>query len=384
MTYIRQTDNKVSTDNSTTTPLNAAAVFTGTWEDVSAYQSIVVAVSTDQNGTFSVQFSPDGTNVDSTLTRYYRTGQIEAPHRFTVARKYARVVFTNTSASNQGHLRLQTTLGDKQQLNVPIDATMAQDYDALAVRPTDYNYEVALGRRQGATTWNKFGYNSDLDTGTEIVAAFGGTFTILSAASTLTIVSSSTDDDGSPAGTGANTITITGIDANYAAQTEVVTLNGTTSVVTSSTWLGINRAAVSLSGSGQSNAGLITITATTGGSTQATIPVGEGTTQQAFFFTQADHIGLADTLTSNAEKLGGGGTPKVTFKGWLYNSVTNTKTLIYRKLLDTVTENTSTLVPSQPFVIPEKSCLYFEATTDLNDTTVAIRFSLIEVRDVDA
>jgi hypothetical protein len=274
--------------------------------------------------------------------------------------------------------------GEKAELNAPTDSVLAQDFDATVVRPTDYHYEVALGRRQGATTWNKFGYNLDVDIGTEVVAAFGGTFTILSAASTLTIVSSSANDDGSPAGTGANTITIYGIDANYISQTETVTLNGTTNVVTATTWLGINRVAVSLAGSGQANAGLITITATTGGSTQATIPIGEGTSQQSIFFTQADHIALADTLVLNAEKTGGGSSPKVTFKGWMLNSVTNSKTLIFRQLMDTSAENTTTILPSQPFAIPEKTCLYFEATTDTNDTTVAVRFSLIEVRDVDA
>jgi len=282
------------------------------------------------------------------------------------------------------YLRASVIYGSQHDLNSPTDSVMPQHFDASSVRPTNFNYEVALGRRDGYTTWNKFGYNADIDIGTEIVASFGGTFTILTSASTLTIVSSSIADDGSPAGTGANTILITGIDANYVAQSETVTLNGTSNVVTATTWLGINRAQVTLSGSGQTNAGTITITATTGGSTQGQIPTGEGTTQQCIFFTQADHKVVADTLKINAEKTSGGSTPKVTFKGWLFNSVTNTKYLIFRQLMDTSVENSFTLIPSQPFVIPEKCCLYFEATTDTNDTQVSVRFSLLEVRDFDA
>lgn len=144
-----QLGNTIVSSNSSTTPLNASATFTGSWVDVSAFNSIVVAVKTDQNGTFTIQFSPDGTNADSTLTRYYRTDQIEAPHRFTITRRYARVTFTNTSASNQTLFRLQTTVGDATELNAPIDGVMAQDFDAIATRPTEYRAEVALDSSGG-------------------------------------------------------------------------------------------------------------------------------------------------------------------------------------------------------------------------------------------
>ena len=155
--------NLISTINSTDTLLNAGATFTGTGEDVSRFSSVIVAVKTDQDGTYTVEFSNDNTNWDSVLTRYYRTGQIEAPHRFTITRKYCRVTFENTSASNQTYLRLQTVYGEKNDLNAPTDSNLAQDFDAIVVRPTKYEYETALGRRQGSTTWNMFGYNTDVD-----------------------------------------------------------------------------------------------------------------------------------------------------------------------------------------------------------------------------
>jgi hypothetical protein len=385
MTFIPNDIGTVDANNSTSTLLNAAAVFTGTATDVSTYSDMVISVATDQHGTYTIQFSTDGTNWDSTLTRYYRTDQINVPHRFAITRKYMRVTFTNTSASNQTYLRLQTILGSTGDLNIPTDSVMSQDYDATVVRPTKFEYEVALGRRQGNTTWNKFGYNADVDTAaTEVIAAFGGAFTPLTTASTLTIVSASVDDDGSPAGTGANSIVIIGVNANRVAQTEVVTLNGTTNVVTSTTWLGINRAAVYLAGSNLANVGTITITATTGGTTQATIPTGEGSTQQAIFFTQDNHNFLADFLSINVEKTGGGATPKCRIKGWVFSAVSNAKYLVYNALIDTAADSSKTINPSQPFVIGEKSCLWFEATTDTNDTFVSCRFSGIEIKDVDA
>jgi len=372
----------VDAGNSSTTPLNNAAVYTGTWIDVSAFTDISVSIKTDQNGTYSVQYSPDASNVDSTLTRYYRTGQIEPPHVFKNCRKYARVVFTNDSGANQTYLRLQSMIGNRGQLNAPCDSTLSQDYDANVVRPTSFNYEVALGRRQGYTTWNKFGYNADVDTGTEIIASFGGTFTPLTTASTLSIVSTSIEDDS--AGTGARSIVVYGVDASRNEQTEVVALDGTTPVVTSTTWLGINRISVYLAGSTLNNVGVVTATAVTGGAIQAQMPAGEGTTQQAIFFTFASHTLLADFLALNAEKTGGGASPKVRIKGWVYSAVSAAKYNVFNQLIDTSAENSVIINPPQPFVIGEKSCLWFEATTDTNDTFVSCRFSGIQARAVSA
>lgn len=272
---------QVSTGNSTTTLLAAAAVFTGVWEDVSGYDSVVIAAKTDQDGSYSVQFSPDGVNADSSLTRYYRTAKINAPHRFTITRKYCRIVFTNDSASDQTYLRMQTSYGDKADLNAPCDSIVAQDFDATIVRPTNYNAEVALGRRQGASLWNKFGYNENVSIGTEAIVSWGGTFTPLTTATTISIVSDSTaDDDG---GTGCNSVVLYGLDANRDEVIEVVTLDGTTPVVTTSTWLGINRVAMFLCGTGKVNAGTITATAVTDASTMAQMPASGGVTQQCIF-----------------------------------------------------------------------------------------------------
>ncbi len=378
-------DSFVSEANSTTTPLASGATFTGTWTDALKYPSVIVSTRTDQNGTWTVQFSPDGVNVDSTLTRYYHTDHIEVPHRFTMTRRYFRVTFTNTSASDQTYIRLQTILGPQEELNIPVDAVMAQDYDATSVRPTNFIYEVALGRRQGATTWNKWGYNADIDTASEeTIWSPGGRITPLTTASTLTVVSSSANDDGDPAGTGARSIIVYGIDANRLSQTEVVTLNGTTNVVTSTTWLGINRIAIYLAGSLGVNDGTITATATTGGSTQAQIPAGQGSSQQAVFFTQANHQALADWLLINVNKIAGGTQPVVTIKAWVYSLVSGSRYEVFRHVIDTAVENSVELKPSQPFIIGEKSLLEFTATTDTNNTVASIRFSIIEFRDVDA
>lgn len=372
---------KVSTVNSSSTVLTAATslVFTGEWEDVSAFPSLTVAVETDQDGVFSIEFSPDGVNQDSTLTRYYTIGQIHPPHRFTVTRKYARVVFT--TAVDQTYFRLQTLLGAQIELNAPCDSTVSQDFDATVVRPTNYNAEVALGRRQGATLWNKFGYNLDVDTAIpEVVASWGGAFTPLLTATTISIVSTSTaDDDGS---TGCNSVVLYGLDANRDEVIEVVTLNGTTPVVTTSTWLGLNRVAMFLCGTGMVNAGTITATAVTGSTTMAQMPVGEGVTQQCIFHVPRNHHYIMEWLTINV--LNRAKDAELTIKVWVYSTVNNGKQVVYSEDIDTSKTNDITESPPLPFPVDGNSVIWIEATTDKNDIIVNGRFSGILVRDADA
>lgn len=367
-------------DNSTSTLLTNGSVFTGEWADVGDYDTISVAVKTDQNGYYSVQFSPDGTNVDSTLTRYYRTNQIEAPHNFTITRRYARVVFTNDSGSDQTYLRLQTLLGSRPALNAPIDSTLAQDFDATVTRPTDYNTEVALGLRQGHTLWNKFGYNPDVDVGTEVVASWGGTFTPLTTATEISIVSTDIADDAG--GTGCNSVYIYGIDENRNEAIKYYELNGTTPVVTTGdSWLGINRIAMFLCGTGQVNAGTITATAVTGGSTMGQMPAGGGVTQQCIFHVPAGHTFVAEWIRINVlNKLKDA---ELTLKMWVYSSVSNGKQEVYRVEIDTQVNNDIDESPLLPFPITASTVVWLECTSNKADVSVNARFSGVLVRDND-
>ena len=368
-----------SSGNSTSTLLTASSTFTGAWEDVSAYSNVCVAAKTDQDGTLVVEFSPDGTNADSTLTSYYRTGRIEAPRNYTVTRKYVRVSFTNTSTSAQTYLRLQTSYGAKPQLNAPIDGTLAQNFDAIITRPTDFRYEVATNRRQGLETWNKWGYNTAIGTSEETIWEPGGLFVPLTSAETLTLVS--TDANDADGDTGARGVVIYGVDGNWDAQIEVVLLDGTTPVVTSGTWLGVNRVALYSAGSSKANEGEIAITATTAGTTQATIPAGLGVTQQCVFFVPRGYTMLVDWIFVNGVALTGGGNATLTVNGWVTSAVSNARYQIMSVDIPTsLTQITLGLV--HPFPIGEKSI--FELTGEASSGSMSAkgRFSGIIVRSV--
>jgi hypothetical protein len=241
---------------------------------------------------------------------------------------------------------------------------------------SSYKYETALGHIPGSTTWNSFGYNSDVSVGTEIVATRGGTFTPMKTASTLTIVSSSSQD--SSGGTGASSVIIYGLDVNRLTQLQVITLTGTTPVVTTTSWLGVNRIAVYLSGASVSNVGTITCTATVGGLSRGIIQPTDGTTQMSLFYTQAGHTALLDWATFNADRIAGGQEPIIIFKVYVYSAVSGSRYLVARLVIHTVTTSFIDLNPSQPLVIGESSCIWVEATTDKDATEVSSRLSLIE------
>ena len=122
----------------------------------------------------------------------------------------------------------------------------------------------------------------------------------MTTARTMSVVSTSIQDD--VGGTGATYVIIYGINASRLAQTVVLEMNGTTPAVTTETWLGINRIAVYLCGSSNTNVGTITATATTDATVQGQIPIGSGTTQQCIFFTQDNHQVLIKFISISAAR----------------------------------------------------------------------------------
>ena len=367
-----------STVNSTTTLLTAGSTFTGTAEE-NSYADVMVDVKTDQNGTFYLEFSSDGTNWDSSLSYQYDTARINPPHILVKADRYFRVRFTNDSASDQTYLRLTTYYGAFNKLTASINGTLSENFDALATRPTDYRSEVAMGKRQGRSLWNKFGYNNDVDIGTEVVASWGGTFTPLTTATTMTISSTSANDI--TGGTGCQTVVIYYIDANRNEQILVQAMNGTTPIVTVVTSLGINRVAMYLCGTGKKNAGTINVTATTGGSTMAQMPALGGVTQQCIFHVSANHNFNTEWLFINVLNRGKNAT--LTVKLWVYSAVSNGTQEVFKIDIDTaVTNQPLNLNPNLPFPISEKSVIWLECTSDKNDVIVNARFSGILERIV--
>jgi hypothetical protein len=161
---------------------------------------------------------------------------------------------------------------------------------------TSEPFELQVARRQIAWHYNvhKFGFNSDVDDSLETVWAQGGLYSYLAAATQLSISSSSTAD--TSAGTGARTVTLFGLDADYNEISETVTLNGQTAVTSTNSYLRIYRMLVRSAGSGGQNAGVIyagtgTVTSGVPANKYATIAIGDNQTLMALWTVPAGHTG---------------------------------------------------------------------------------------------
>lgn len=108
------------------------------------------------------------------------------------------------------------------------------------------------------------------------------TYVFPAAAQQMAVVSSSADD--AAAGTGARSVEIHYLDANYAPHQITVTLNGTTPVLTVPTnILRINRFHVYSAGSGGTAAGNISVTNVAGTVTYAALTAGRNVARQAIY-----------------------------------------------------------------------------------------------------
>jgi len=163
--------------------------------------------------------------------------------------------------------------------------------DLLSMASTNFYFEVSAGNVADHSSVNKFGRatDADADVDCDIWDRCNTTdnqdeWTAPTAARAHAIASTSSSDDGSPAGTGAQKVRVYGLTSWSSAETsEVVVMNGTSDVNTSSSYVIIHRIKVTEWGSAGPNVGTITATAATDGTVTAQINAGEGQTQMAIY-----------------------------------------------------------------------------------------------------
>lgn len=155
---------------------------------------------------------------------------------------------------------------------------------------TDPALETGKGLVSGSSALLKFGRNPDVDTGGyEDVWDGGATWVAPTEARVHDVVSSSANDDA--AGTGARTVVVIGLNGSYAVTTETVTMDGTTPVATSNSYVIIYRMYVATAGSGGGNDGNITATAQTDATVTAQITTGYNQTLMAVYQVPTGYTG---------------------------------------------------------------------------------------------
>lgn len=117
---------------------------------------------------------------------------------------------------------------------------------------------VSRGLVIGSSRIQKTSYNPSVGTSEETIWNESGTIVSYPAAATTMTVSSSSAAD-TAAGTGARTVTVQGLDADFNVQSETVTLNGQSAVTTVNSYIRMNILTVITAGTGAKNAGIIYI-----------------------------------------------------------------------------------------------------------------------------
>ena len=133
---------------------------------------------------------------------------------------------------------------------------------------------AGLGLIPGWEVIRLFGMNAAVVTGNQEMWPPGTARVLPTAAGVVSVVSDDAADDGSPAGLGAWTVQVRGLDENYERITEIVTLNGISAVTTTAEFLRVTELYVITAGTDETNAG--NISASIGGDLQQYIELGEG------------------------------------------------------------------------------------------------------------
>ena len=240
---------------------------------------------------------------------------------------------------------------------------------------------AAAGEIDGITVVHKFGSNEDVDVGTEVVWEHGNGLSYLAAATVLNVTSLDNTADVA-AGTGARTILIEGLDENWEEISETVTLNGQTIVATTKSFIRVNRAYVTTSGTGEVNAGdihIFTGTETAGQPDDLTkvygsIAADHGQTLQAFYTVPAGKTAflLHGHMSTDAAA-------KPVQGKMFIRTDADVETSGWRVQYDFKTPNLFMKNFQIPSAIPEKTDIKVEATADANNTYVSAGFDLLLV-----
>lgn len=234
-----------------------------------------------------------------------------------------------------------------------------------------FGLQVARGQIQGHTSFQVFGYNPDLDTVEESVWPDGSVVPHPTTASVLTIVS--TDAADASAGTGARTVFIEGLDGSYNVVSETVTLNGTTGVTTTNSYMYVNAFTVLTVGSGGVNAGEITAKVNT--TLYDLIAVGYNNRTTAHYCVPA---GYSAYMTSGVITAGqASGSTSVT----AYLKQHGPDGIVRIGAVSTLNNGSVQYDFEPPYRIPEKNCIGATAIGSANNNSVSAFFNITLIKE---
>ncbi len=242
----------------------------------------------------------------------------------------------------------------------------------------DIYLDAARGKN-GFSFVHKFGHTPNASTTSNPIWSEGGAYTYLTTAKFLKVASDDTND--SSASTGARTVTITGLDGNYAQQEETISLGGFVGITSANSYLRIFRMKVSTAGNSDTAEGKIvalpdqagsTFTAagvpTTTSNVLAAMATGTNQTRMAIYTVPASYTaymtGAYASVSENNEA-------EITYVQREENSVFQVKGTFH------IFRNNFSYDPKVPVPIPSKTDIELRASGSTSSADVAAGFDLL-------
>jgi hypothetical protein len=235
----------ISGGNSTITPTTS---FTGTAEQNDQPEVMVSCYSDDQAGTLYFDFSVNGTDWRTFPSSGFIVGA--GVHHFHTAVKgprYFRMRWVSSVAPTT--LQIYVYYGTFRQPSAPMNQPLGLDADAIVVRPTLSWLDVSRGLVNGLGTVKKFGRNPSVGT-SFVPISLGGVYQVPQAAGATTLrIKAGGNANDTAAGSGAQEVTLEGLDENFNSLIETVaTAGASASSATTGTFTRLFRIYVSKSG----------------------------------------------------------------------------------------------------------------------------------------
>ena len=225
-----------------------------------------------------------------------------------------------------------------------------------------FDLQVARGQITGHSTVNIYGFGSAITTATIPAWENATAYTFPAAATSMNLVST-VNTGGDKTGT---TILIQGLDASYTAITETLTLNGTTVVATTKSFLRINNMSVASVTGGAAPTGVITLKDPTNTTTYAQIAASFGRSQMSIYTVPAGNTFYLSRIDAYSAA-NGSSADYITYSNTTYSS---TGVVQYTQQAPFVGNYHAQRVMPRPFL--QKTDIVLRFKTSANTYAVAV------------
>lgn len=241
-----------------------------------------------------------------------------------------------------------------------------------------FELQVARGQIQGHRSFAVFGFNPDVDTTQVSVWPLPSLISFPSSAIQMTVSSTSAND--TSAGTGARTVVVQGLDANYNEVTETVTMNGQTAVTMTASLLRVNYAYVATAGSGDSAAGDIyigtgVVTAGVPATVYDIIKFDYNNTTTGSFTVPVGYTAYVSQGLFSSGQAGGSNS----VQGRLLTRGTNN--IRMTAAITTINNGVANYVFEYPLVVPEKTTIEATAIGSSSNNACSSMFILVLIKE---